>query len=71
MHRLFAELEPSLTVTEQTWQTEFSISCAEIYLMSPNLNGYDVRLFPHRIKMLRLRMRRHKLQSNPQTWMPP
>ncbi|CAG4967696.1 unnamed protein product [Parnassius apollo] len=32
----------------KTWQTEFGISCAQIYLMSPNSNGYDVRLFPRR-----------------------
>ncbi|CAG4966125.1 unnamed protein product [Parnassius apollo] len=34
--------------------------------MSPNSNGYDVRLFLHRVKMLRLRMRRHKLLSKRQ-----
>ncbi|CAG4967686.1 unnamed protein product [Parnassius apollo] len=32
----------------KTWQTEFGITCAQIYLMSPNSNGYDVRLFPRR-----------------------
>ncbi|CAG4950998.1 unnamed protein product [Parnassius apollo] len=30
----------------KTWQTEFGISYAQIYLMAPNSNGYDVRLFP-------------------------
>ncbi|CAG5006573.1 unnamed protein product [Parnassius apollo] len=34
--------------------------------MSPNSNGYDVRLFLHRVKMLRLRMRRHNLLSKRQ-----
>ncbi|CAG4936174.1 unnamed protein product [Parnassius apollo] len=71
MHRLFTELEPSITVTDKTWQTEFGISYAQIYLMAPNSNGYDVRLFPHQMKTLRLRVRCHKLQNNPHTWMPP
>ncbi|CAG5053278.1 unnamed protein product [Parnassius apollo] len=60
MHRFFAELEPSLPVTEQkTWQTEFGTSCAPTYLVTPNSNDYDVRLFPHRMEMLRLGIRRH------------
>ncbi|CAG4932215.1 unnamed protein product [Parnassius apollo] len=66
MHRLFAELEPSITDTEHNLADQ-----VQIYLMSPNSNGQDLRLFPHRMKMLRLRMRRHKLQSNPQTLMLP
>ncbi|CAG4981657.1 unnamed protein product [Parnassius apollo] len=33
--------------------------------MSPSSNGYNVRLFPHRMRMLRLRMRRHRRQPAP------
>ncbi|CAG5052751.1 unnamed protein product [Parnassius apollo] len=51
----------------KTWQTEFGISCAQIYLMSPNSNGYDVRLFLRRVKMLRLRMRLRMPQLAEQT----
>ncbi|CAG5035613.1 unnamed protein product [Parnassius apollo] len=46
MHRLFAELEPSLTVTEQNLADRVRYILRSIYLMSPNSNGYDVRLFP-------------------------
>ncbi|CAG5044372.1 unnamed protein product [Parnassius apollo] len=46
---------PSLN---KTWQTEFDTSCAPTYLVTPNLND-DMRLFPHRMEMLRLGMRRH------------
>ncbi|CAG5055759.1 unnamed protein product [Parnassius apollo] len=61
MHRLFAELEPSLIVTEQNLADRVRyILRSNIYLKSPNSNGYDVRLFPRRMRMLRLRMRRHK-----------
>ncbi|CAG5025014.1 unnamed protein product [Parnassius apollo] len=69
MHRLFTELKPSFAVTKQN--LAFGISYVQIYLMAPNSNGYDVRLFPHEMKMPRLRMQCHKLQNKPHTWMPP
>ncbi|CAG5013973.1 unnamed protein product [Parnassius apollo] len=56
MYRFFAELEPSLSVTEQ------NLADRVRYILRsniPNLNDYDVRLFPHRMEMLRLGMRRH------------
>ncbi|CAG5039352.1 unnamed protein product [Parnassius apollo] len=65
MHRFFAELEPSLSVTEQNLAdrvryTEYRVrSCAPTYLVTPNSSDYDVRLFLHRMEMLRLGMRRH------------
>ncbi|CAG4966128.1 unnamed protein product [Parnassius apollo] len=52
----WSHLYPSLS---KTWQTEFGTSCAPTYLVTPNSNDYDVRLFPHRMEMLRLGMRRH------------
>ncbi|CAG5031110.1 unnamed protein product [Parnassius apollo] len=43
-------LYPSLS---KTWQTEFGTSCAPTYLVTPNSNDYDVRLFLDRMEMLR------------------
>ncbi|CAG4961671.1 unnamed protein product [Parnassius apollo] len=50
------DLYPSLS---KTWQTEFSTSCVPTDLVTPNSNDYNVRLFLHRMEMLRLGMRRH------------
>ncbi|CAG5056652.1 unnamed protein product [Parnassius apollo] len=52
MHRIFAELEPSVTVTEQ------NLADRVRYILRSNTfdvtsNGYDVKLFLHRVKMLR------------------
>ncbi|CAG5036497.1 unnamed protein product [Parnassius apollo] len=60
IHPFFAELEPSLSVTEQNLADQASAtSCAPTHLVTPNSNDYDVRLFLHRMEMLRLGMRRH------------
>ncbi|CAG4945683.1 unnamed protein product [Parnassius apollo] len=49
MHRFFAELEPSVTVTEQ------NLADRVRYILRSNIFG----LFPQRMKMLRLGMRHH------------
>ncbi|CAG4985208.1 unnamed protein product [Parnassius apollo] len=65
MHRLFADLEPSATVTEQ------NLADRVWYILRSNIFDVAVleRLRPeaafHRMKMLRLKMRCHNLQS---TW---
>ncbi|CAG5050854.1 unnamed protein product [Parnassius apollo] len=65
----FTELVPSVTVTEQNLADRFP------YILRSNTfdvtNGYDVRLFLQRVKMLQLRMRHHNLLRKRQTWMPP
>ncbi|CAG4946580.1 unnamed protein product [Parnassius apollo] len=48
VHRLFAELEPSITVTEQNLvDPVWYILRSNIFDGAENSTGYDVRLFPH------------------------
>ncbi|CAG4960153.1 unnamed protein product [Parnassius apollo] len=71
MHRLFAELEPSITGTER------NLADRVRYILRSNI--FDVaelerlrrEAVPSSVKMLRLRVRRHNLQSKRKTWMPP
>ncbi|CAG4974318.1 unnamed protein product [Parnassius apollo] len=64
----WSRLSPS---RNKTWQTEFGTSCARKYLMMPNSNDYDVRLFRRRINRLWLEMQLHIRQTSIHTWKPP
>ncbi|CAG5036238.1 unnamed protein product [Parnassius apollo] len=66
VHQLYADLEMSITVTLQNLANlvRHTVRCAQKYLMTPYSNGYEVRPFSCRMKILRPEMRLYELQSN-------